>query len=1078
MRVAGHEPRPRRMTVRVSIVLLATILLAGTLMAAGSDSISPGALQQIQALIQEKETRTPVQRKLDSNLLYALKMSRGQEIAAGVASIQTGLPTDPGAIVEVDITAVVTDRLLDTLERLRGSILSSYPAYRTLRAVVPLAEVEAIAASPDVLFVQPRRQAMTHGTPAPRRTVLAAVSPGLLPRLAPGFAERAARVRAAIRAALRAVDGKRPAATLVTNTSEGDVTHRANTARSTYGVSGKGVKVGVLSDGVNSLSMLQASGDLPAGVTVLPGQAGSGDEGSAMMEIVHDLAPNAQLFFATAFNGLASFAQNIRDLRAAGCDVIADDVFYFNETPFQKGQAPSVSSNTNGGIITQAINDVVASGALYFTSAGNEGNLNSGTSGTWEGDFADAGAVGTPISGTGNLLDFDPGAGVSAFDTITASGFAVTLHWSDPLGASGNDYDLFVLNSTGTTVLSSSTNVQSGTQDPYEQCGSDTNGNRVVVVKRTGAANRFLHVSTIRGKLAFNTDGEVHGHSATAVPNAFSVAATPAAAGIGPPPNPTGPYPGAFNSSNKIELFSSDGPRRFFFNADSSAITPGNFSSTGGELLNKPDVTAADGVSVAAPGFNPFFGTSAAAPHAAAIAALVKSTAPNLTATQISNFLTSTAIDIHAAGVDRDSGAGIVDAFAAVQAAGGNVGAFFFVSSTTATEVSGNGDGFVEPGETGSLAVQLGNVNSTTGATGISATLTASTPGVTITAGSSAYPDIPGGGTGTNSVLFQFSLSPAAPCPLTIQFTLTITYSGGPSPQSLTFGVRVGRPPLAVTSTLDATPPELPPGAIAATTGTQNLRLFRDGTGSVCAGGKPFPGTFGSGTRQYDAYTFVNCSSATACIHAALLQNSGATNALFFAAYTGSFVPTNIATNWAADPGTSGTSTGFSFNVAAGATFVIVVNEVNQGGGIGASYTLTLDGICLPCATGAGFNFHTLTPCRVVDTRDPAGAYGGPSLIAGADRAFVFTNRCGIPATAKAIALNITATQPTAGPGFLTAFSGGTALPFVSTVTYDVGMTRANNAVVPLGTLGDLIVHCGQGGGTVDVVIDVNGYFQ
>src|SRR5207245_9826106 len=97
--------------------------------------------------------------------------------------------------------------------------------------------------------------------------------------------------------------------------------------------------------------------------------------------------------------------------------------------------------------------------------------------------------------------------------------------------------------------------------------------------------------------------------------------------------------------------------------------TPGNFSSTAGQIVQQPLVTAADGVSCATPGFNPFFGTSAAAQHAGAIAALVKSANAGLTATQISGILTSTAIDIESLGVDRDSGFGILDAFAAVRAA-------------------------------------------------------------------------------------------------------------------------------------------------------------------------------------------------------------------------------------------------------------------------------------------------------------------------------------------------------------------------------------------------------------------------
>src|SRR5439155_17099147 len=108
-------------------------------------------------------------------------------------------------------------------------------------------------------------------------------------------------------------------------------------------------------------------------VTVLSGQIGRIDEGTAMLEVIHDLAPCAQLYFATAAFGIGSFARNIRDLRAAGCDIIVDDFAYFAETPFQDGQAPAIISNTNGGVILQAVNDVTAAGALYFSSAGNSG---------------------------------------------------------------------------------------------------------------------------------------------------------------------------------------------------------------------------------------------------------------------------------------------------------------------------------------------------------------------------------------------------------------------------------------------------------------------------------------------------------------------------------------------------------------------------------------------------------------------------------------------------------------------------------------------------------------------------------
>ena len=414
----------------------------------------------------------------------------------------------------------------------------------------------------------------------------------------------------------------------------------------------------MLSDGVTSLAAQQALGELPA-VTVLPGQAGSGNEGTAMLEIVNDIAPGAQLFFATAFTSQASFAQNILDLRTAGCDIIVDDVGYFREAVFADDN------------VAQSVNSVTTSGGLYFSSAGNEGNKDDSTSGVWEGDFLDSGTgtAGTVTIAGGTFHNF--GGGVTN-DELTASngGAPIGLFWSDPLGGSSNDYDLYILNAGLTAVVNAATNVQSGTQDPVELSTiSPAAGRRLLIFKKTAAALRAVHLNTFRGRLAISTTGQTHGHSAAG--DAYSVAATPAAAAIGGPPNPVGPFPGPFNSGNVSELFSSDGPRRMFFNPNGTPVTPDNFlfGTNGGVVRLKPDITAADGTASAVPGFNPFFGTSAAAPHAAAIAALLKS-AGSFTPAQIRTALTSSAIDIEVAGNDRDTGAGIVMAFQALQAIG------------------------------------------------------------------------------------------------------------------------------------------------------------------------------------------------------------------------------------------------------------------------------------------------------------------------------------------------------------------------------------------------------------------------
>jgi subtilisin family serine protease len=121
---------------------------------------------------------------------------------------------------------------------------------------------------------------------------------------------------------------------------------------------------------------------------------------------------------------------------------------------------------------------------------------------------------------------------------------------------------------------------------------------------------------------------------------------------------------GEFDGSEDVEPFSSDGPRRVFYESDGTPITPGNLTSTGGELRSKPDLSGADGVSVAAPGFTPFFGTSAAAPHLAGLAALLIEHG-SASAEDVRMAMEDSALDIEAAGFDRDSGHGIVEVVAA-----------------------------------------------------------------------------------------------------------------------------------------------------------------------------------------------------------------------------------------------------------------------------------------------------------------------------------------------------------------------------------------------------------------------------
>jgi N-acetylneuraminic acid mutarotase len=124
-----------------------------------------------------------------------------------------------------------------------------------------------------------------------------------------------------------------------------------------------------------------------------------------------------------------------------------------------------------------------------------------------------------------------------------------------------------------------------------------------------------------------------------------------------------------------------------------------------------------------------------------------------------------------------------------------------------------------------------------------------------------------------------------------------------------------------------------------------------------------------------------------------------------------------------------------------------------------------------------GQSFYSVTPCRLVDTRGPDAPLGGPPLAANAPRDFVVVGHCGIPPSAQALSVNLTATGQSA-PGRLQLYAGGTTPPNTSSLNYAAGQTRANNAIVKLGTLGDVGVRCVQGLGTTHIIIDVTGYFE
>ena len=449
--------------------------------------------------------------------------------------------------------------------------------------------------------------------------------------------------------------------------SQGDQAMRANIARTMFGVDGTGINVGALSDSFNCLGGAAAdvaSNDLSP-VTVIQeisNCADATDEARALLQIVHDIAPGANLSYATAFNGIASFAANIQALAAAGAKVIVDDVLYFAEPMFQDG------------IIAQAVNSVVAGGVAYFSAAGNQARQ-SYQSAFRAGDFFAGGAfpstLGAPSFLGGIAHNFNSSGGKNHFQSITIPGLTTlrfSLQWDSPFfsvsGSPGteNDLDIYLLDASATQVLAGSAFNNVG-GDAVEILGVRNNGTapvtvKLMIVKHSGADPGLIKYvyfgpATIN---EFDTrSGTIFGHA-----NAVGAEAVGAARYSNTP---------AFSVFPPIlESFSSSGGTPILFDlAGNRLLTPDSRSQ-------KPEIVAPDGVDTTffgsdtdGTGFPNFFGTSAAAPHAAGVAALLLDAKPTLAPFKLYAALEKTAIDAAASGFNNESQFGLVQADAALE---------------------------------------------------------------------------------------------------------------------------------------------------------------------------------------------------------------------------------------------------------------------------------------------------------------------------------------------------------------------------------------------------------------------------
>lgn len=429
-------------------------------------------------------------------------------------------------------------------------------------------------------------------------------------------------------------------------TSQADPALEADIARDLFGVDGSGINVGILSDSfeasfgaVGSYDDDILSGDLPDDVEILADIFFGIDEGRAMAQLIYDLAPGSDLTFRTAFRGAADFANGILELVDAGADVIVDDIGYLNEPFFQDG------------VIAQAADQAFAAGVPYFSAAGNSGDD------SYESSFR----FGQEIDNY-RFHDFDPGNGVDIFQEFTLApgqGVSLSFQWDEPFSSTGgigasSDLDLFILDdedfslanvvaagtdnniASGNAVeLVNFTNTTGSIQSFYIALGRDTN--------QGGADPGRVKYIDFNGQ-ALNIEYDTNSSTSFGHPNAAGSASVGAAFFAETPEFGTNPP--------ALESFSSLGGTEILFDADGNRLaTP--------DVRQSVDFVAVDGTNTTFFGgdtgedpdsFPNFFGTSAAAPHAAAVAALMLEAANEAgldpTPQEIYDALAASAIDM------------------------------------------------------------------------------------------------------------------------------------------------------------------------------------------------------------------------------------------------------------------------------------------------------------------------------------------------------------------------------------------------------------------------------------------------
>ncbi len=407
-------------------------------------------------------------------------------------------------------------------------------------------------------------------------------------------------------------------------TSAGDTSIAANLARGGFTIGGAGIKIGVISDSYNTLANNPAQKDIDNGD--LPGVGNPdgnntpvdllldypygrrSDEGRGMLQIIHDVAPQASLAFRTGFISAGDFAQGIIQLKDAGCKIICDDVTYITEPFFQDG------------VVSRAVNDVDAAGVSYFTSAGNFGSR------SYQSTYTPA-----PIAGTFAVSAHDFGGGdIYQKLKLKSGNYTIVMQWQDNIYSLAqsvgtvNDMDIYLIDAGGRTGF----NRNNLGGDPLEVMSFSINlpdtsqvieADLLITKDNPGGTNPLVKYILFRGNAVIDEyySGQPLVNKSTIVGHANSAHAIAVGAVL---------YSNtpAFGNPASIASFSSTG---------GTPVTEGATTVT----RPKPELTGPNGVNTSTTiplgpdndgygntdGFPNFYGTSAAAPHAAAATALV-----------------------------------------------------------------------------------------------------------------------------------------------------------------------------------------------------------------------------------------------------------------------------------------------------------------------------------------------------------------------------------------------------------------------------------------------------------------------